>query len=372
MKSVGIIFSNIHDQEIKELTASRTLASVPYACRYRLIDFALSNMTNAGITNVGIITKHNYQSLMEHCGSGKNWDLSRKNGGLTILPPFGDNESKMYTSRFEALGNAMYFLRSCSEDYVVMSDCDNVCNIDLSELVEYHIAKAADITVVYRRKYLPLDAEVKTRTQFDLDADNRITRTYIGKNHEDWANKMANILVINRKFLINLIENKEEFDYHSFSRDVLVRGVDKYRIFGFRFDGYYATVDSFQNYYKHNMELLDKSVRDALFRANGASIYTNVRDSAPCKFVGDGKATNSLIADGCVIEGEVSGSILFRGVRVAKGAVVRNSIIFQNANISEGSFLNCVVADKETTVLSGRTLSGHETHPYFIPKGSVI
>ena len=130
MKTLGIIFSNIHDKEVSELTASRTLASVPYAGRYRLIDFVLSNMVNSGIYNVGVITKYNYQSLMEHVGSGKSWDLSRKNGGLVILPPYGRESSTVYSSRFEAISNIAYYLREATETYVLMSDCDNVCNVD--------------------------------------------------------------------------------------------------------------------------------------------------------------------------------------------------------------------------------------------------
>ncbi len=372
MKMVGIIFSNIHDKQIPELTAARTLASIPYACRYRLVDFPLSNMTNSGITKVGIIAKSNYQSLMEHVGSGKSWDLSRKNGGLIILPPYGDKESKFYSSRFESLSNAAAFLRACDEDYVVMSDCDNVCNIDYSEVVEYHIAKHADITVVYRKKYLPEEEDNKVRTQFTLDEDGRVTKTAIGKKTDVNVNKFANIFVINRRFLLNIIDNANEYDYHSFSRDVLTKGVNLYRIYGYEFHGYYASIDSLANYYKHNMELLEKENRDMLFREGGRGIYTNVRDSAPCRYEDGGSATDSLIADGCVIEGEVSGSILFRGVHIRKGAVVKNCILFQDADVGEGTNLNCVIADKGVTVLGGRTLSGHETHPYFLSKGTTV
>ena len=216
------------------------------------------------------------------------------------------------------------------------------------------------------------DAEDKVRTQFELDVDGRVTKTYIGKKHEVDVNKFSNIFVISREFLISIIENAGELGYHSFSRDVLVRGVGIYRIYGYEFKGYYASVDSLSNYYKHNMELLVKENRDALFRANGANIYTNVRDSAPCKICEGASVKNSMIADGCIIEGKVENSILFRGVHVAKGAVVRNSIIMQNTDIGEDTLLNCVILDKGVRVLNGRTLSGHETHPYFLIKNSIV
>lgn len=370
MKTVGIIFSNIHDKEIKELTSNRTLASVHFGGRYRLVDFALSNMTNSGVTKVGIITKSNFQSLMEHVGSGRSWDLSRKNGGVMLLPPFGNRESKVYNSRFEALSNAIGFLKGCSEEFVVMTDCDNVCNIDYQKVIDYHIEKHADITVVYRKKHLPT-ANDKVRTQFTLDEDGRVIKTVISKKHELEVNKFSNIFVINRTFLLNILENADDLGYTSFSRDVMIKGVDMYRIYGYEFTGYYASIDSLANYYKHSMELLVKENRDALFRSGGA-IFTRVRDSAPCRFEDGGNAKNSLIADGCVIEGSVENSILFRGVHVQKGAVVKNSILMQDVIVGEDTQLNCVIADKNVQVLKGRLLSGHSTHPYFITRDSIV
>ena len=372
MKSVGIVFSNIHDKDINELTSTRTLASVPFGGRYRLIDFVLSNMVNSGINNVGVITKYNYQSLMDHIGSGKSWDLSRKHGGLMILPPFGRaSNSKVYSSRFEAISNASYYLRDKTEDYVVMSDCDNVCNIDYSEVVKFHEKNNADITIVYRKKRIP-EGEIKNRTKVTVDDDGRVVNvTNCAKNSGE-INVFVNILVINRQFLLNIIDNAEELEYTSFSRDILIRGTKTYRIFGYKYDGYFASIDSVANYYKHSMQLLDKDTREGLFRVAGANIYTSVRDSAPCRIESEANVKNSLIADGCVIEGDVTGSILFRGVKVAKGAVVRNSVLFQNTEVGENSRLNCVITDRNTKILKGRELSGHETHPSYIPENTII
>ena len=372
-RSVGIVFSNIHDKEVNELTEKRTLASVPFGGRYRLIDFVLSNMVNSGITNVGVITKYNYQSLMNHVGSGKSWDLSRKNGGLTLLPPFGNNDSsKVYSSRFEAISNVAYYLRERTEKYVVMSDCDNVCTIDFTEVVDYHESKDADITVVYRKKRIGDIIDKKVRTKVTVEADGRVSKVVNSSNNTGTIDVFVNILVINRDFLLKIIDNAEEMGYKSFSRDVLIKGVNLYRIYGFEYDDYFASIDSMSNYYKHSMQLLDKTVREELFRKKGSEIYTSVRDSAPCKITGTAKVSNSLIADGCIIEGEVTGSILFRGVKVAKGAVVRNSVLFQNTEVGENSKINCVITDKNVRVLGGRMLSGHDTHPSFICEDSVI
>lgn len=369
MKILGIVFGNLHDKDVGELTAVRSMASVPFGGRYRLIDFVLSNMVNSGITKVGIITKTNYQSLMDHVGSGKHWDLSRKNGGLIMLPPYGDGGDDVYKSRMGAIKNIMPFLRHSDEDYVVLSDCDNVCNMNLADVVQAHIDKHADITIVTRKKHI---TNKKPRTIVETDKDGRVTKVVNTDKETGDRTVFANIFVMNRQFLINLIDNSADLNYNSFSRDVLVRGAKDYRIFSYMQEGYFATIDSLSNYYKHSLELLNKSIRDELFYDDGAHIYTKVRDSAPCKIMSSGSVTNSLVADGCVIDGEVSNSILFRGVKVAKGAKIKNSIVFQDCVIGENSTLNCVIADKLVTILDGRILSGHETHPYFIAKNAVI
>lgn len=370
MKTLGIIFSNIHDKDVGELTAQRTLASVPFGGRYRLIDFVLSNMVNGGINNVGIITKYNYQSLMEHIGSGKSWDLSRKHGGLVILPPYAKNSSTVYSSRFEAISNSAYYLHDASESYVLMSDCDNVCSIDFSDVISYHIEKGADITVVYHNGEIA-EGDKKVRTVFETDSGGRVRSVITGNKTTGKTKIFTNMLVINRKLLLSIIDNADELGYTSFSRDVLIKGAKEYSIYAYEYDGYFAAIDNMTSYYKSSLELLDKKTRNGLFREGGA-IYTRVRDSAPCRIEETGSVKDSMIADGCVIDGEVEHSILFRGVRVAKGARVTNSILFNDVVVDAGSSLNCVIADKYAHVLENRTLSGHETRPYFIPKESRV
>ena len=369
MKTLGIIFGNLHDKDVGELTAVRSLGSVPFGGRFRLIDFVLSNMVNSGITKVGIITKNNYQSLMDHVGNGKHWDLSRKNGGLIMLRRFSDSGFDPFQTRFGTIKSILPFIRHCDEEYVVMSDCDNVCNINLSDVIQSHIDRHADITVVARKKTL---SSKKPRTVLETDGDGRITKVINTDKASGVHTVFANIIVMNRKFLLNIAENADEHNYISFTKDVLVRGAGKYRIFAYMIEGYFANIDSLSNYYKHSLELLDKDVRDELFYRDGANIYTKVRDSAPCKIARTATVANSLIADGCVIEGEVRNSILFRGVKVAKGAKITNSIVFQGSVIGKNSSLNCVIADKLVTILEDRTLSGHQTHPYFIAKSAVI
>lgn len=370
MKTLGVIFSNIHDKEITELTGKRTLASIPFGGRYRLIDFALSNMVNSGITKVGVITKMNYQSLMDHVGNGKHWDLSRKTGGLMILPPYGVGDRSLYKSRFDAICGIGNFLKHSSEEYVVMSDCDTVCNFNFEDVIKSHERNHADITVIVSKTKIA--GEKRVRTAVEYDKEMRVNKVTTSDKLSGEKMLYTNMMVASRNFLLRLIENADEWGYTSFSRDVLVRGCGDHRIFAYEYDGYFASIDSLQSYYARSLELLDKKKRDELFYKNGANIYTKVRDSAPARFFGDAIVNNSLVADGCVIEGTVRNSILFRGVKVARGAEITDSIVFQDSEVGEDSRLHCVIADKTVHILGGRVLSGHQTHPYYIAKGTII
>ncbi len=369
MKTLGIIFSNIHERDIPELTKVRTLASVPFGGRYRLIDFVLSNMVNSGITNVGIITKYNYQSLMDHVQSGKNWDLSRKNGGLTILPPFSDEAGGgVFANRFEAIKSVASYIRHNEADYVVMADCDIICNLDFVPALTEHARKGADITMIIRKKKVGRgDHE---RLIVEQDEDGRIVKTYGIEGAEGEHLVYTDFMIINRRLLLYILDHSTQWGITSFSRDIL-SNVKEYKIYGHILDGYCVAVNSLADYYAHSMELLDPDVVRELFH-KGGSIYTKVRDSVPAKFTDTAKVTNSMIADGCLIEGEVTDSIVFRGCHIAKGAKVTGSIIMQDSVVESGSTLNCVVMDKGAHVLDNRLLSGHPTHPYYIEKEGMI
>jgi len=368
MKALGIIFSNIHDKEIRPLTSERTLASVPFAGRYRLIDFALSNMVNSRIAKVGVITKDHYQSLMDHVGNGKSWDLARKKGGLILLPPFAVNQTNLYKNRFEALCQARQFLAKAQEEFVIMSDCDSVCNLDYTPILRRHIDNAADITVVYSKKNT---SSSRVSTVFNLDKSSRVVSCGVNSNPKGKQLVFTNMIVLGRKFLLNLIDNRANLGYKSFSKDILTK-VDEYKIFGVETTGYYQQIEDIESYYNISMQLLDIKTRQKLFYKNGNSIYTKLRDSAPMRLTDTASIKNSLIADGCLVEGTVENSILFRGCRIKKGAIVKNSILFQDSIVSEDSSLNCVITDKETTILERRCLSGHNTYPQYIAKGLTI
>ncbi len=376
MSTTGIIFSNLHHMSIADLTRKRTMASVPFGCRYRLIDFALSNMVNSGISDINVITHNNYRSLMDHLGSGKDWDLARRTGGLKVLPPFittnSNDPGSLYTSRLEALKSIQGVIAGITADTVVLSDCDAICNIDLRKLIEYHNAEDADVT--YAVKTIPLTAATSGHYNIIASDDNgNITDiTAHKKGVEGEFDVAINIWVFKRQYLQSILLDAAAHGYTNFTLDIVARNLTKQKFKIYRYDGFYANITSMADYYAINMSLLDPQNREALFKIKERPIYTKVRNSAPTKYVDGAKVTNSLVADGCVIEGTVENSILFRGVRVGKNAVVKNAILFQDTQILSGAFVNCVIADKNVVVRNDVMLSGHPTMPLYIEKSKMI
>ena len=377
MSAAGIIFSNIHDNNLPELTRNRTMASVPFGCRYRLIDFTLSNMVNSNINNVSVITHYNYQSLMDHIGSGKDWDLARRAGGIKILPPFitayANNENALYRTRLEALKSVNHSISKITDDYVVLSDCDVICNVDLNAMIKDHIDNNADITIAVKKVLLSKET-AKNNVLFDADNSGRIidVKAY-PTNFEGEAEVNLNIMVMSRNYLQEIVLDAIAHNYVSLTRDVMLKNLTSknYRIY--RYDGYFACISSSEDYYKSNMELIkNKDVRKQLFGIKNRPIYTKVRNSAPTYYSPEAKVTNSLIADGCEIYGEVENSIIFRGTKIGKGSVVKNSILFQDTFTGENVTLNCVIADKNVVVRDNKHLSGDESLPFYLAKGKMI
>lgn len=377
MTVAGLIFSNIHDSSIPELTAKRTMASIPFAGRYRLIDFALSNMVNSGITKVGVITHNNYQSLLDHLGNGKDWDLARRNGGLKILPPFitaYDNAvaGKYYATRLEAMMGAMNFIDRCTEDVLVLSDCDVICNVDLSRVIAEHEQKGADITILTARVSTEQQALDRHTYLPVVDSTERVCDLAEYGGEEGELEICTDIFVVNRSFLHRAVSEAVSHGYTAFYKDVIFRNLSRYRIFVCRYDGFFARVNSLESYFHCSMRLLEHDARTSLFYRRNQSIYTKIRNSSPIRYAPGGSARNSLIADGCVIEGEVENSILFRGVKVGKGAHVRNSILMQDSVIGENVRVSYVITDKNVIIKDGRELCGHATLPFYIDKGRTV
>lgn len=369
-KILGVIFANMHEDVVPELTRQRTMGSVMFGGRYRLIDFTLSNMANSGVDEVGVITKSNYQSLLDHLGSGREWDMARKNGGLHLLPPFSHVTSGMYRGRLEALYGISDFIKSSDADYVIMSDCDVVTTLDYNKVYEQHVKSGADITAVYSTVNLDLEAAGHSNV-IGIDENGRVNNVMINPRISGECNVCLNTYIISKSLLMNLIMEGSANGIYSFAKSILQARCNEFKIMAYKHEGYFSKISSIKSYYDANMAILDTENRKGLFLKN-APIYTKIRDNPPAKFAIGADVKNSLIADGCIIEGTVENSILFRGAKVGKGSVVKDSIIMQDTVIGKNCQISCVITDKIVTITDKKILTGSVNYPIYIGKGAEI
>ena len=370
-KALGLIFPNSYDNWVPELVNVRLMASIPFASRYRMIDFVLSSMANSGIDNISVIVKKNYHSLMDHLGSGREWDLVRKHGGLNIFPPFMESDSRAYLGRAGALANTLDFLRSQKEKYVVMSDSNIAVNFDFSKMIDAHIESGADITVAYSEQELPanfLYHEANDRDHYyTLNINNgRVEKILINAKDKGVQNFSMNMYVVERELLINLINEASLRGNEYFERDILIPQINKLNIQAYKYEGYLARITGMKSFFDENMKLLDDYNVDALFE--GAPIYTKIRDDNPTRYIDGAKTKNTMAADGCVIEGEVENCVLFRGVKIAKGAVVKNCVLMQDTVVEAGANVEYTITDKDVVITAGKELKGNDSFPVYIPK----
>ena len=370
-KALGLIFPNSYDNWVPELVNVRLMASIPFASRYRMVDFVLSSMANSGIDNISVIVKNNYHSLMDHLGSGREWDLVRKHGGLNIFPPFMESDSRAYLGRAGALANTLDFLRSQKEKYVVMTDSNIAVNFDFAKMIDAHIESGADITVAYSEQELPanfLYHEANDRDHYyTLNINNgRVEKILINAKDKGVQNFSMNMYVIERELLIQLINEASLRGNEYFERDVLIPQLGKLNVQAYKYEGYLARITGMKSYFDENMKLLDDYNVDALFE--GAPIYTKIRDDNPTRYIDGAKVKNTMAADGCVIEGEVENCVLFRGVKIAKGAVVKNCVLMQDTVVEAGANVEYTITDKDVVITAGKELKGNDSFPVYIPK----
>lgn len=329
---LGIINATNQFDTFKNLTAHRSFASLPFAGRYRLIDFMLSNMVNSGITNVAIFTGKEVRSLMDHLGSGKQWDLDRKRDGLFVFSPEGNSRIERFGSFAHFAKNTTYFLRS-KQKYVVITNCNTIGTIDFCKILDHHIETEADITEVFH--------------------NGQSLQTYI----------------LDKNLLLSLFEQYKNQGYYTIF-DVVHDKRHKFKLNMYEWSGYIAIIDTLQSYYQNSLDLLQPTVWKQVF-TNNEPIFTKVKDEPPTQYKNAAKVTNSIIANGCIIQGEVVNSILFRSVKVGKGAIIRNSIIMQKCQIGENCVLDGVIMDKDVKIDNGVQLLGTVETPYLVEKGTV-
>ena len=373
MKDVmGLIYTGENDARLRELTVTRAIAAMPVAGRYMVIDFLVSSMVNGGMKNIGVITQKNYHSLMDHLGSGKEWDLHGKNNGLHILPPFLTRENVgLYPGLLDALrSNNNFFIRS-KQETLVLSNSNIIYNAHLDELVQYYRDTEADITLLYTT-----DQSMKRDeygTYLALDDQGNVTDLEVQPTHPSYDNVYMQVMVIKRELIKDLVDKAVSHGLHSMERDIILRLVQSKsaRINAYEYKGKAWQIDSVQSYFRFNMDILDPKMRKGLFRED-LPVYTKVRDEMPACYGDDSTVINSLIADGCQIEGTVENSVLFRGVKIAAGAHVRNCIIMQDGQVHEGAYIENCILDKQAVIKRNSKLIGPEAYPIVIGKDVVI
>ncbi len=362
----GLIFANVGEANLPELTSKRTMASVPFGGKYRLIDFPLSNMSNSGINNVAIIARNHFHSLMDHVGNGKAWDLSKRRSGLTILSPYRGHS---FRHRIEAIYHLHGYFTQLKEEYILLTNSNYAANIDYSKMFEQHLSTGADLTLMYKEMEIPKNAV--SPLILNTDNDGRITEILISPKTEGVCKNSTCSMIIKKDLLLELVHGCMSANALNFRKNLLQDNVNKLKMYAYEYKGHMALVHSVDDYFEENMKLMNKDVRDELFDLS-RPIYTKVRDDAPSRYGLTSKVKKSLVAQGCLIEGEVENCIISKGVHIGKNAVVRNCIIMQDTKIAEGATLDYVIVDKDVVITAGQSLSGAETYPIYIAKQSTV
>ena len=369
MNVMGIIFAN--DAALAALTDKRTIASLPYGGRYRLVDFHLSNLAAAGVRHVGIITRHNYQSLMNHIGSGEEWGLELEEGGLEYITPYAASTVDNYRGKLESIYTALPILEKGDEDLVVMIDAAVLCNIDLKKVLQAHVQSGRDITVVAKegiangKKQLDLAVKLNDDGEIaDLAVDYCAPKDYLAG---------MDIYVLSKSWLMAQVREHIAHNLYHMDRDLVLNLWQKGEatVNVYPFDGVALFNETVEEYFRNSLALIEKEVRHDLFAGNHP-VYTKVRDRVPSYYGENSNIDNCIVADGCVLEGNVKCSVLFRQVTVKEGAQIEDCLIMNDTVVGENCRLKYVILDKDVTVRPNTELVGTPAKPIIIKRGETV
>ncbi|MEG1888977.1 MAG: glucose-1-phosphate adenylyltransferase subunit GlgD [Lachnospiraceae bacterium] len=368
-KAIGIISTNYQVTGLGTLSTARPAGVIPFGGRYRLIDFALSSMVNSGISTVGIITPYWFRPVLDHIGSGKAWNLDRKKGGLFFLPgPVPDLQLRIHKFCIKDFAANIEYLSCSDSKYVVISGCNHVCNMDYREMIEEHERSGADVTLACKLK--PAGNPIIT-AWVKGDKEGKVTAIVLPSTMEAYSGNQesyhfADTYIINRERLIQIIEHCENMEFTSLL-DVIASNLNTFHVRISALKGYWETINSLADYYKCSMDLLNYTIREELFMGE-LGIQTRVKDNPSTQYGVHAQVSDSLVSSGCRIEGEVTGSILFRGVTVEAGASVKNCIIMQKGILSQDGVLENVICDKEVYISKGAIVKGQGYTPLLLSK----
>lgn len=368
---IGIVNDTEEAKQLRELIGGRSLASIPFGGRYRMVDFTLSNMVNSGIENVGILVKNNYRSLMAHIRSPKEWNLDRKKDGLFILPP--DYPGEIFcgiNGELEILHSNLNYIERSKQQDVIISGVKMICNIDYSQALDFHKKMENDITIIYKEVNEGIE-NFYPCTTITTNSSGRIVDMEVNPKKLSSKKVSMEMYILSKRLLSKITEDCVSRGKYDFVKDGIINNIKKLQIDAYPFGGYVANINSVENYYKCSMELLKPDIWRELFFENGY-IFTKAGDQPPAKYMKNSKVSNSLTANGCGIDGVVENCILFRKVKIHKGAIVTNCIVMQNSEIGENVVLENVIVDKDCCITEGKKLRGSIDYPLIIEKKKVI
>lgn len=372
--AVAIIFSNLNDKTSSCLTSDRTVSAIPYASRYRLVDFSISNLVNAEISNISLLANYNYRSLVEHIGSGKDYDLARREGGISFISPYHTTQSssvKLFSTHLEALICMKDYIDSFKEDYVILLDSDHIINIDFNDVIREHKSGGACLTMLTYE--IGSSHCFKSPRMMVQTRDKVITDIVISKNCDVLHKELCiNHFVVNRKYLQNLIKEALAYKFLSLT-DMMMKKYLRDGYASYKYSGYFAYVADFEDYYRYSIELTEnEKLRNSLLGLSERPVYTRVHNSSPVIYGDSASVRNSMIADECKINGTVINSVIFRNVCIEKGAVVKNCILFHGSRVGQNAYVDSIVTDKFVNVTDGVTLVGNKKMPFYVEKGRMI
>ena len=374
MKDVmGVIYTGEKDDFLRDLTKVRAIAAMPVCGRYRVIDFLVSSMVNSGMRNVGVIMQKNYQSLMDHLGSGKEWDLHGKNDGLFILPPFlnADENNGVYKGSIDALHSNMGYLRRSRQEYVLLTNSIIVYNANFTDAFAKFKASGADIMMLYTRN--PDMQRANYGAYLDVGEDGYVRDVEVDPTKPKYDCTSMDVFIMKKSLLLDLVDTAAAHRYHELLGDIILRSVrdNGMKVMGYEYTDLCYRLDSVENYLKFNMDCLDPDIRHQLFPED-RPVYTKVRDQLAARYMENANVINSMVADGSMINGTVEHSVLFRGVKIGKGAHVKNCIIMQDGVIEDGVYLENCILDKNVFIKAGEKVIGTKYYPVCVDKGGKI
>ena len=368
----GLCLSDPHPDRAGDGSKNRTLSAARIAGRYRLVDFMLSNMVNSRIYTIGMVLNSHYQSLISHIGMGKEWDLARKTGGVTFFPPYLADERQSVNSELDGpLQRAAEYIMEVKDEYIVLADSSVVFNIDYRAAIEAHRKKGADVTAIFTKKAIT-PGERENAVIFEIADNGRI----YGVNRAPYSTNKQNVslgsYIMRKGFFIQLTAGEKNCGMLRFSRILLAGALERLNVLAYEFKGYTVHISSIDTFFYYNMQILEGENRNALFDFEGRQIFTSLRDSLPTKYGKKADIKNSIISDGCRIDGTVINSVICRNVRIREGAVVKNCILQDDTVVEKDSMLDCVIADRSVMVSEHRSMMGSHTYPVYIERYRII